>query len=151
MSGNQTISKRLLGYLLAANWTRLIVIVLLVVVAFYVGRLGQEPAGSAAAGGSPSSSGGKESAKTWTCSMHPQIQLPNPGSCPICGMDLIELKDSGDDAGPRALAMSEADKALARIQTARVSRRFVESEIRMVGKVVYDETRIKSLLSLIHI
>ena len=23
----------------------------------------------------------------WTCSMHPQIQQPNPGQCPICGMD----------------------------------------------------------------
>lgn len=25
----------------------------------------------------------------WTCSMHPQIRLPEPGQCPICGMDLI--------------------------------------------------------------
>ena len=22
----------------------------------------------------------------WTCSMHPQIQQPEPGDCPICGM-----------------------------------------------------------------
>ncbi len=21
----------------------------------------------------------------WTCSMHPQIRLPKPGRCPICG------------------------------------------------------------------
>ena len=28
---------------------------------------------------------------TWTCSMHPQIRLPNPGSCPICGMQLIPV------------------------------------------------------------
>ncbi|WKX77910.1 heavy metal-binding domain-containing protein [Zobellia laminariae] len=25
----------------------------------------------------------------WTCSMHPQIMLPEAGACPICGMDLI--------------------------------------------------------------
>ena len=25
----------------------------------------------------------------WTCSMHPQIMQPEPGDCPICGMDLI--------------------------------------------------------------
>jgi len=25
----------------------------------------------------------------WTCSMHPQIMLPESGDCPICGMDLI--------------------------------------------------------------
>ena len=29
--------------------------------------------------------------KVWTCSMHPQIKLPKPGSCPICKMDLIPL------------------------------------------------------------
>ena len=28
---------------------------------------------------------------TWTCSMHPQIRLPNPGECPICGMKLIPI------------------------------------------------------------
>ena len=29
----------------------------------------------------------------WTCSMHPQVQLPKPGSCPICGMDLVPLSE----------------------------------------------------------
>jgi rubrerythrin len=28
----------------------------------------------------------------WTCSMHPQIVQDSPGSCPICGMDLVEKK-----------------------------------------------------------
>lgn len=28
---------------------------------------------------------------TWTCSMHPQIQLEEAGQCPICFMDLIPL------------------------------------------------------------
>jgi WD40 repeat protein/predicted Ser/Thr protein kinase len=26
----------------------------------------------------------------WTCSMHPQIKLAEPGKCPICAMDLVE-------------------------------------------------------------
>ncbi len=25
----------------------------------------------------------------WTCPMHPSIRSPKPGSCPICGMDLV--------------------------------------------------------------
>ena len=29
------------------------------------------------------------SGQMWTCSMHPQIMQPEPGDCPICGMDLI--------------------------------------------------------------
>ncbi|MCC5021484.1 MAG: hypothetical protein J6386_01100 [Candidatus Synoicihabitans palmerolidicus] len=45
----------------------------------------------------------------WTCSMHPQIQQPTPGDCPICGMDLIPLvQDTGEDLGPRSLAISES-------------------------------------------
>ena len=28
----------------------------------------------------------------WTCPMHPQIVQSGPGTCPICGMDLVERK-----------------------------------------------------------
>jgi Cu(I)/Ag(I) efflux system membrane fusion protein/cobalt-zinc-cadmium efflux system membrane fusion protein len=28
----------------------------------------------------------------WTCGMHPQVVADEPGTCPICGMDLIEKK-----------------------------------------------------------
>jgi hypothetical protein len=28
----------------------------------------------------------------WTCGMHPQIAQDGPGTCPICGMDLVEKK-----------------------------------------------------------
>ena len=82
----------------------------------------------------------------WTCSMHPQIQQPEPGNCPICGMDLIPLKsDAIADDGPRVMSMSEASRALAEIQTTAVERDFPEAEIRLVGKLNYDETREKSL------
>lgn len=33
----------------------------------------------------------------YTCPMHPQIQQPTPGSCPICGMSLEPLMPSLDD------------------------------------------------------
>ncbi len=82
----------------------------------------------------------------WTCSMHPQIQQPEPGDCPICGMDLIPIKNNaGADDGPRVMSMSEASRALAEIQTTVVERNFPEAEIRLVGKLNYDETREKSL------
>ena len=84
--------------------------------------------------------------EVWTCSMHPQIQQYEPGDCPICGMDLILLEtDSSGDEGPRELSMSESSKALAGIQTTEVLRTFPEAEIRLVGKLTYDETREKSL------
>ena len=82
----------------------------------------------------------------WTCSMHPQIQQPEPGDCPICGMDLIPLiDDGGDDLGPRAMSMSESSRALAEIQTSTVERRYPEMTVRIVGQLDYDETREKSL------
>ena len=80
----------------------------------------------------------------WTCAMHPQIQLPGPGQCPLCGMDLVPVTSDagGQEVGPREIRMSPAAMKLAEIQTAPVERKYVENEIRMVGKVEYDETRL---------
>jgi Cu(I)/Ag(I) efflux system membrane fusion protein len=82
-------------------------------------------------------------ATTWTCSMHPHIQLPKPGKCPICYMDLIPLRrDTGDDLGPAQIRLSERAKNLARIRTTAVRRAFADREVRMVGRIAYDESRV---------
>jgi len=31
----------------------------------------------------------------YTCAMHPQIRSNEPGTCPICGMELIPVEDDG--------------------------------------------------------
>jgi len=77
--------------------------------------------------------------------MHPNIKLPKCGQCPICFMDLIPLETGAQEEGERVLAMSETAKALADIKTTKAERKFVEAEIRMVGKVDYDETRLAYL------
>jgi Cu(I)/Ag(I) efflux system membrane fusion protein len=85
-------------------------------------------------------------ATIWTCSMHPLIQQPNSGDCPICGMDLIPLiNDSGADDGPRTLSMSDSSRALADIQTTLVQQEYPVAEVRLVGQLDYDETLEKSL------
>ena len=82
----------------------------------------------------------------WTCSMHPQIKLPKPGKCPICAMDLIPLEEEPNESNtPRILKMTEEDKKLAEIQTSKVIRKIVQKEIRMVGKIALDETRVKTI------
>lgn len=78
----------------------------------------------------------------WTCSMHPQIRRSEPGACPICGMDLVPAEASGDGAGLRELSVSPEQRELMRIRTTAVERRTVETEIRLVGKIDYDETRL---------
>jgi Cu(I)/Ag(I) efflux system membrane fusion protein len=87
----------------------------------------------------------------WTCSMHPNIRLPEPGQCPICSMDLIPLEQEERDAAASVpadgLKLSENAAKLADIQTSRVERRAVENRIRLYGKIDYDETRVKVVTS----
>lgn len=83
-----------------------------------------------------------ESVEWWTCSMHPQIKLQEPGQCPICFMDLIPVESSTDDTGLRELHMSPAAMALADIQTVPVRRGVARREVRLSGKVEVDETQL---------
>ena len=99
-------------------------------------------------GSSGHPSEGHPAGTVWTCAMHPQIQQPKPGKCPYCGMDLTTLKShSGHNHGqpPRQLTLDSHAKALAEIQTTEVRREFPEVEVRLVGKIDFDETREKSL------
>jgi YHS domain-containing protein len=36
-----------------------------------------------------------EAAEVWTCPMHPEIQEPEAGKCPKCGMDLVLASEDG--------------------------------------------------------
>jgi Cu(I)/Ag(I) efflux system membrane fusion protein len=81
----------------------------------------------------------------WTCSMHPQFNLPQYGKCPICDMDLIPITAEEGDIGERQITFSQEALKLMEVQTTPVERKFVEAEIRMVGKVDYDETRVKNI------
>ncbi len=83
--------------------------------------------------------------EVWTCSMHPQIQLPKAGKCPICFMDLIPLESGMDSGGERELVISDHASKLMELETAPVERRYVEADIRMVGTVDYDETRLYTI------
>lgn len=81
----------------------------------------------------------------YTCSMDPQIKLPEPGLCPICGMDLIPLEADGEDQGPWTLTLSESARRLAGIRTAPAQRKRIAHEVRMVGRVDYDEKRLSDI------
>jgi len=81
-------------------------------------------------------------AQTWTCAMHTQIKLSEPGPCPICAMDLVPVRAAGEEgADDRAMVFSETARRLAQIRTVPVERRMATVSVRMVGKIDYDETR----------
>ena len=94
----------------------------------------------------PQTASTADKAAWWTCSMHPQIKLPKPGKCPICFMPLIPLESEADeDSNPRQLTLSPNAVALAEIETTPVRREYATAEIRMVGKVAYDETKVANI------
>lgn len=125
--------------------------VLALIVGLVLGRFACAPSGDRAGGVMADHGTHTSKASVWTCSMHPQIQLPEPGDCPICGMDLVPvisddvLDDASASDNPRELRLSEKALALAAVQTQPVLRRAVSREVRMVGKVTYDETLLSTI------
>lgn len=86
--------------------------------------------------------------KFWTCSMHPQIKLPKLGKCPICGMDLIPVyEEAEEEKGVSRLTLSDTARKLAEIETSAVAYRNLTVEMKLLGKVEYDETKIAHITS----
>src|SRR5690554_7720478 len=82
-----------------------------------------------------------ESNQMWTCSMDPQTMRPEPGDCPICGMDLIPAEAGAERLSPNAIKMTQDAMALANIQTTVVGNATEEDENTMVlsGKIMPNE------------
>lgn len=110
-------------------------------------------AGSAAA----LSKAAAEGQVVYTCPMHPQIRQAKPGSCPICGMDLVPVKapapsehtHAGADALAQAgdLTLTAEQVKLAGVQTVVAVEGQVSSTIRAMGTVAADETRVREVSS----
>lgn len=85
-------------------------------------------------------------AQVWTCSMHPQIRMDHKGRCPLCGMELTPVdarQDPWESADPKVrLVLSDQAQRMARVQTAEVLPRELFKDLRTVGRVEFDETRV---------
>jgi Cu(I)/Ag(I) efflux system membrane fusion protein len=82
----------------------------------------------------------------WTCSMHPQIRQSEPGQCPICGMDLIPMREkvtSDGSKSPFVHHMSAEAVAMAHIQTSPVTYLRPETQVFLSGKVAVNEQRLR--------
>ena len=73
----------------------------------------------------------------WTCSMHPQIMQPEPGDCPICGMELIPADQS--DATIAGFTMTENAMKLANIQITIVGTSNAGKSINLSGTLEANE------------
>lgn len=70
----------------------------------------------------------------WTCSMHPQVRLPGPGKCPICGMDLVPIE--------RLASERARIEQTGGVESEPVGYRELSKEVRTVGKLDYNESRV---------
>ncbi|MEQ8683297.1 MAG: efflux RND transporter periplasmic adaptor subunit [Cyclobacteriaceae bacterium] len=85
---------------------------------------------------------------SWTCSMHPQIQRDKPGSCPICGMELIPMKDDEDDGDAQfTVKLSNAAMKIAEVEMSTIEKKAPYKEVYLPGKVMPDERKISELTS----
>ncbi|WP_298439558.1 efflux RND transporter periplasmic adaptor subunit [Geobacter sp.] len=82
----------------------------------------------------------------YTCAMHPFIIKDKPGTCPICGMQLIK-KIEGAQADAKELAMighvslSPTQQVMANVATVQVEKMPLDKEINAVGIIQYDQAR----------
>ncbi|MCB9714020.1 MAG: efflux RND transporter periplasmic adaptor subunit [Myxococcales bacterium] len=124
-----------------SRWVTGLAGVVLVLAALWVGMLigpAEEPAETAA----------EPERQIWTCSMHPQIRMPEPGQCPICGMDLIPAAGGSTAEGDEALdrvTLSPRARAMASVRTEPVRRTEPRTDVRLLGQVDYDETRLRMI------
>ncbi|MCK9460084.1 MAG: efflux RND transporter periplasmic adaptor subunit, partial [Proteobacteria bacterium] len=100
--------------------------------------------------------GEAEAHARYHCPMHPTYVSDSPGDCPICGMSLVPIEPAKErqaeaapasDAGPlhglAEVTVSEEGVALAGVVTAVAQLAPMTREIRTVGTVVPDETRVR--------
>ena len=120
-----------------------VMLVFAVGLGFLIGRNSDPDAGDASEHAHAHGEGGDASAEeTWTCSMHPQIRAKEPGSCPICGMDLIPAtsNDTGPPLTSSQVRLSERARTLAKIQTEAVTTTSQDRSTRQLfGQVVENE------------
>lgn len=85
----------------------------------------------------------KHADPNYVCPMHPQIVKGEPGSCPICGMDLVPVEPQAD-AGEKHPAVKVASQVVQNmgVRTDTVKPETLWKYIKTVGNVDYDEDRL---------
>ena len=137
---------------LRVNRRDLMAVALALVAGLFLGWMFFHGTGSPSAenGGATTVETGSTDHKTiWTCSMHPQIRMDHPGKCPICGMDLIPLKESAGSpstaVSPDEIQMTEDAMKIADIRTMTVQKAYPDKEVDLLGRIEPDERNIAEL------
>lgn len=85
----------------------------------------------------------------WTCSMHPEIIRDKPGSCPICGMDLIRKVDNAVEINDIKLddLLQPTDRfVVSTVPVTTIQQKEEQIEVDALGTIAYD-TRLVNTIS----
>ena len=88
--------------------------------------------------------------ETYTCPMHPQIIKDKPGSCPICGMDLVKKTATGEkvsDVTLNDLLRPSNQYVLSSIPTVHIQERDEPVEVITYGFITYDTRQVGTVSS----
>jgi Cu(I)/Ag(I) efflux system membrane fusion protein len=104
---------------------------------------------SACRQGPPRNRNAAAAAALYHCPMHPDVTSDRPGSCPICGMDLVKVETSPQAGSTPAPVAGRAQVTLAPerlqvlgVRSAEVHHARLERAIRTVGRLAVDERRL---------
>ena len=78
------------------------------------------------------------STEKYICPMHPQIHSDRPGSCSICGMDLVLETGEEDGEHDGVVHLSPHKQQMIGVVTAKVEKREIFKSIRLPGRVAFD-------------
>jgi Cu(I)/Ag(I) efflux system membrane fusion protein len=80
----------------------------------------------------------------YTCSMHPQINEPKPGKCPICAMELIPVNKSKAPE-PDELQLSEQQIQLGNIVVDTIGKAIIGNETVLTATLNYNQKKLTSV------
>ena len=86
-----------------------------------------------------------EAAEKYTCPMHPQIVQDKPGTCPICGMDLVKMGASTGADG--SIMLNESQIKLANITTTLTRFENMGENTILTGKLMVNEEQTEVISS----
>ncbi|KAF0153556.1 MAG: Cu(I)/Ag(I) efflux system membrane protein CusB [Ignavibacteria bacterium] len=87
----------------------------------------------------------------WTCTMHPQVHMDKPGSCPICGMDLIkkvadETPEAVNDKDmANMVTLSGKKQVLANVSTVYVKKENLQEQVTAYSFLDFVENNSKTI------
>lgn len=78
-----------------------------------------------------------------TCSMHPSVKSTTPGTCPICGMDLVPV--TREEQSSVTIRVDEDRRQSVGIKIGEVVHKPFHFPLRLQGKIAFDQSRVKAI------